>query len=764
MSKFKFPILAKPSGVTLEKHRCNVVSEGVLLLNQRPFVVEKYKQRIGKDLSRRLSLVCQYHDDGKKNEKWQNACQKDYEVFLEWQRRHKGAFKDYSKQNIDKAGKNIRLAGVRHEWKSLLLNVDKNMSILLQAAIAAHHGKLGFSFEQRWINEGVGNFWKDFQRESNSKSEALELGELAKVQYEFSAVRGLLQLADHRASAKEENDFVPDYTAFKYQFPFSSKRGVQKLVEKHWEEDLLLVRAPTGAGKTDASLLWASLQITNKRADRLIIAMPTRFTSNALSISVAENLSDTGLYHSSAWFNKFQNKIENGEIERQKAEKIHEFAHLLETPVTVCTIDHLLMALTLTREEHHLITFNLANSCLVIDEADFYDEFTQANILVLLEVIKSWSVPVLLMSASLPESILIEYKNIGYSVKEIIEDKSDNSRIRFEIKDICEYEKPSDISNLLTLMAERGNGIVYVNTVDKAILYYNWFQEYNNNAVEKINITLYHSRFTEPDKERKEKKIIQMLGREAWEKNNACGISIMTQIGEMSINISADMMITEVCPIDRLIQRAGRMCRFDKSKVGELYVVVPKKDDRLYPAPYGSFDLHAKSWSSCESLLKTIQFLKKKSYSAEELVDLLNAVYGHKIKYSPKSIENANNLKSYFTMNWLINPQQKSAKDDDSVNFWRSRDIMPQDTVFIQKPDSRLFLNYLEFQNWKIYNSVELPIYIIHNGMKQHKIDIINIKIKDEEMNIYVIREGFYGSELGAVFIEERNCIENQIL
>ena len=95
MPNFKIPILAKPSGVTLEQHKLNVVSEGMLLLEHRPFVAEKYEQRVGRSLSRRLKLVCQYHDDGKMNEKWQNACRKDHEAFLEWQKRHKGTFRDY---------------------------------------------------------------------------------------------------------------------------------------------------------------------------------------------------------------------------------------------------------------------------------------------------------------------------------------------------------------------------------------------------------------------------------------------------------------------------------------------------------------------------------------------------------------------------------------------------------------------------------------------------------------------------------------------
>src|SRR5690606_19833344 len=236
---------------------------------------------------------------------------------------------------------------------------------------------------------------------------------------------------------------------------------------------------------------------------------------NALSISVAENLSKIGLYHSSAWFNVLQGKIETGKMSRTDASKEHEFARLLQTPVTVCTIDHLLMALTLTREDHHLITFNLANSCLVIDEADFYDNFTQANILVLLEMLKYWNVPILLMSASLPDSVLSDYQKIGYPVTEIKEDNIDQkeySRSRFEIKSTVTCELPSDIENLLQNCLLKGNAIIYANTVDRAMEFLNWFEGKG------INTCLYHSRFTEPDKMEKEKTLIQMLGRDAWKR------------------------------------------------------------------------------------------------------------------------------------------------------------------------------------------------------------------------------------------------------
>jgi CRISPR-associated endonuclease/helicase Cas3 len=438
MRAYKFPALAKPSGITFEQHKLDVMSEGELMSQQMPFTFAKYQQRVGKDLSIRLMRVCKHHDVGKNHVKWQEACQKDYEDYLNWKKEHNGSFREYSDDEKNSAGKNIRVAGIRHELQSLWYALKINMPVVSQVAIAAHHGRLGYKFESRWKDEGLESFWKEFLRTSNDVSENCSLSEVADIQYEYAGPRGLLQLADHRASAKEDGEVVPDITQFKYEFPFASKRGVQKLIEKHWKEDLLLVRAPTGAGKTDASLLWASLQIMNHRAERMIIAMPTRFTSNALAVSVASSLSDTGLYHSSAWFNKFQDKVSNGEIDRNQALKIHEFARLLETPVTVCTIDHLLLSLTLTREDQQLITFNMANSCLVIDEADFYDEFTQLNILVLLEILKCWNVPILLMSASLPESVLYDYQKLGYEVNEIVEDTSDNERPRFRISDIRE--------------------------------------------------------------------------------------------------------------------------------------------------------------------------------------------------------------------------------------------------------------------------------------------------------------------------------------
>lgn len=743
---YKYPILAKPSGITLDQHSLDVMLEALILACALPISFEKYNTIIGKKLQDRLNAVCRHHDEGKVHESWQSACQADYDNYLSWHSKYpNSSFTDYVKAMGTKAGENIRKAGVRHEIKTLISNRLGGNKVL-QVAIAAHHGKLNQLFEERWNNEGGKDLWDSFSRLVWNTTDFVSA--IFK-QYEYSAVRALLQMADHRASAREDGDVPPPLTPFKYTFPHKDKRIVQQLVADHWQDDLLLLRAPTGAGKTDASLLWASLQIENKRAERMIIAMPTRFTSNALAINVAESLSDSGLYHSSAWYSKFENDVKNNSIERRKAEKLHEMARLLETPVTVCTIDHLLMALTLSREDHHIITFNLANSCLVIDEADFYDQFTQANINVLLKILRQWKVPVLLMSASLPQSVLPEYQALGYNVKEIVEDTSDKDKIRFEIKSIIDEQEPDDVQDLLEKMVETGKGIIYVNTVNKAFEFAEWFEKRGID-----DVIIYHSRFTEEDKKQKEQKLIDALGKEAWKTGNAHGIAIMTQIGEMSINISSDMMISEMCPIDRLAQRAGRLCRFDTKKIGELYILNPKKNNVSYPAPYGSFDKKTKLWVACDAYKKTIAKIDCQKYSAQNLVDILNEVYAEKQQYSPKASYNAKKLEESFMYNWLIGPKNVSEQDDLDTDFWQSRDIMPQDSVFVSKPENLHFAHWREFQEWKISNSIELPLYMIKQGIeKYHTIDSIEITIGyNDRQPIYVIREGFYDSNKGINF------------
>lgn len=754
---------ANGEDITVEEHTQNVVSEVRNVLAHHPFVAQKYARLTGgKNLAARAINAAEYHDEGKKCKKWQDACQKDNLIY----------------KQTGKDGRNLLTTGVRHEIESIKMLPALPLAPPVKISILAHHAKLGQHKHKQWEEDKEAR--EIWQWVNNLDVDSIPLrGDKFKIavqkNYEFAGVRSYLQLADHRASIIEGDNTVPDFIKFEYTFQHSSKRPVQELVEQHWNDKLLLLRAPTGAGKTDACLLWASKQISAGRADRLVIAMPTRFTSNALAIGVKESaqLSNTGLYHSSAWFKQFHEKAKQSPKDEHEAKTLHEFARLLETPVTVCTIDHLLIAQTHSKEDHHAITFNLAHSCVVIDEADFYDDFTQANIFELLRILNILDVPVLLMSASLPESSLRVYKQTGYDVDEIREDKSDLKRIRCRVESIQEYEALSGIENLLEKALDEPT-IVYANTVARAMEFYNWFEQ----RMPAEDVILYHSRFTEPDKVEKEDRLLQKLGKDAWKNGTAKGIAILTQIGEMSVNISARLMISELCPMDRLVQRAGRLTRFQpenfQSEIGHLFVLKPQKNEELYPAPYGTWQ-QGKGWTPVDALVETEKMLECKNYNAEDFVRLINQIYS---KTNLVEVSNQIRYQDLIKNNWLVLPKEEANEDNGTNQVWRSRNIIGQTEVFVcdpleyvkKNPQRRTlqeheqgvyFTNYKEFQAFKNQYVVGYPIYLIAKGKEKGNLYYREIWIGDnqkEPLKIWCADATCYNERIGLDIVSNEDA------
>lgn len=715
--------LAKPTGISLKEHTSNVIDESKNYIAVRSFVFEKYNRLIGATLQDSINKVCKYHDLGKKYSQWQNACKKEFDNY---------------RSTSKVSGKYLRDAKVRHEIYSAIFCQRNNITLSEEelTAILAHHGKLSVLHQDKWevwCNGTGKDLWKKCKQISN-RADKWNFSKVILESYKYDSLRAILQFADKRASAKEENELIAEYTSFNYSFnPDWIKRPVQQLAETFATDNLLLLRAPTGAGKTDAALLWAAKQIKElKRADRLIIALPTRFTSNALAVKISSAISETGVYHSTSKLLDTQSVLLNG------------FAKLLETPVTVCTIDHLLIVLSKTKEDHHLSSFNLANSCLVVDEADFYDAFTQANLLVLLEALCTLKVPVLLMSASLPESSLQLYQRSGYGVKDIKEDRTDYSRTRCNVVAQLDYENFDDVRDVL-VEATKQPSIIYVNTVDKAIKLKRWFTD----NFPRHEVILYHSRFTESDKQKKEDMLIESLGKKAWSESKAKGITILTQIGEMSVNISADYMVTDVCPIDRLVQRAGRLSRF-KNEAGNLKLLIPHQNGNLYPAPYGSFN--SGSWIANESLEKTLTLLQTGSYSAKDFVDLVNKVYENGLVFLDKATTNAKKFRELIKANWLILPGYELDEGKDSGN-WKTRDMTGQAVVLTLTPDEleqRYFKSYVDFEKLMNRFGISCPVYLVKKNLESGRLIINKVIITDDEEPVILLSsQNMYNSIYG---------------
>ncbi|PYS91672.1 MAG: CRISPR-associated protein Cas3 [Acidobacteria bacterium] len=797
------PVLAKPSrrGITLAAHTRRVRNEAARVASARPFVCQKYQQRTGEDLAALLDQSALWHDQGKRHVRWQKPCQEDY--------------RESVRTNKD-CGSRIRRAGFRHELASLkfMREANRDLPLMVRAAVAAHHSKLSHRHQKRWIDKDEPTFevfWSEFLRAASQFRIGVktDFERAINERYKFAGVRALLQLADRRVSAAEEGEILPPLETFRYEFPHKdaagnpSYRGVQKDVRKFWDEPFAVLRAPTGAGKTDAALLWAQHQVEQGRADRLVIAMPTRFTANALAITAAKNLSATGLYHSSALYTRTKDlyaprqtheeigadaplfecihgDFTIGEIERF-IDKEQELARKLETPVTVTTIDHLCIALTGTREDHHAIFFNLAHSCLVIDEADFYDDFTQQNIVMLLRALRALDVPVLLMSATVPESALEVYAESGLKAAKIHEDKANYEDTRLTLTRFSRLVlQPEDFSRLLRRALNGEPTIIYINTVRRAQELYHWFIKQikeDDVAIERDEIVLYHSRFTEPHKVNKEVKLLRLLGREAWKNGEARGVAILTQIGEISVNISANLMISELCPVDRLAQRTGRLARFEhtdgtKSK-GELFVVEPHRINKktglleLSPAPYGHYT-NGTGWEMNEALKRSRELIVEGDYSAKRFVDLTNEVYPVPEKLASHVFDNREALRKCAILNWLILPQEevRAENDDEHTKDWRSRDIPYQNTVYANFRTSgfdfdevdELPTTYRGRRRFELRHGVKCHAYEFAYAVKNDLLVKKTIEIRERDPEtVYLVPEKYYAEESGLLFTNDES-------
>jgi len=762
--------LAKSSGVPLREHIQNLLTQARDAFSQRSFVVEKYRLMTnGANFVEEVEKSARWHDIGKTDSQWQNACLADFAIWQSLSEVEKKSFR----------GPNIMRAGVRHEMASLEIAKKKNheLSMPVKASVAAHHGKLSRRHEQRWFDRpSFSEFWDEFNGVSAElptyHKETFDKTILKR--YQFDGVRSWLQLVDHRASAAEDKERLPVFQTFKYEFPYKNEFGnekfnpVQEKIKELWDEPFAILRAPTGAGKTDAALLWARRQVDMNRADRLIIAMPTRFTANALSIAVTQenfkNLGDAGLYHSSAWYQRTKGKKQLSIADKRFIDKEQDLARILETPLTVTTIDHLCICLTATRETHHATFFGLANSCVVIDEADFYDDFTQLNIVVLLRALRTLKVPVLLMSATVPDSAMELYRQSGFEVKKIHADESDYNRIRCHITRYKNAEEPEDIEELLQHTLDGEPTIIYANTVARAQDYYRWFKrrvEKSESKLQLEDVVLYHSRFIEPHKVEKENRLREMLGREAWENGKQRGVAILTQIGEISVNISADFMVSDLCPLDRLAQRVGRLSRFIerngemKFVAGKVFIIKPLKTDKngvtkFYPAPYGEYR-QKEGWQMSDALKKSDELLKDGEYSAKKFVDLVNELYPNLKESTSDALQNKKQLERLIVANWLILPcesvEEEAAEDSDHTKDWRSRDIPFQYTVFTGFEINGLDddfdppTNKAELREFEARYGVTLYAYEYHRARKEGKIEADNNALKFNIRGEIVTRE-----------------------
>jgi len=356
------------------------------------------------------------------------------------------------------------------------------------------------------------------------------------------------------------------------------------------EPSLTIIEAPMGMGKTEAAL-YLQDRFSTIGISGLYIGLPTQATANQMFQRVVEFLknqesevfTNLHLLHGKAMFSDEYQLLKSGNNSHYDNEGViadEWFTYRkrgLLSPYGVGTIDQALMSVIPTK--HFFVRlFGLAGKTVILDEVHAYDVYMStlldrmiswlhaigSSIVVLSATLTSHRRRELLNAYSIIDSNGIDcpYPRISWisgshsGVTEVptVEEK------RFALKWICE----NDI--LTTILASLSNGgcmAIICNTVRRSQDIYQWLA---SELIDRdIEIDLFHARFPFGDRKRKENSCLKTFGK--GERNTQKKtILVATQVIEQSLDLDFDNMITELAPVDLVLQRMGRLHRHARDR------------------------------------------------------------------------------------------------------------------------------------------------------------------------------------------------------
>lgn len=401
----------------------------------------------------------------------------------------------------------------------------------------------------------------------------------------------------------------PDPKTFEQVFewpPRPLQWAVAEAVADLSEPAILLVEAPMGEGKTEAAF-FAHLGLQRRFGHRgLYVAMPTMATGNAMFKRTlaflhgqgANRTLDLQLLHGTAQLNDaFQNlrpagihdpvaggTVRAGEwFTRKKRALLSEYG--------VGTVDQALLPILPVRHQFVRL-WGLANRVVVFDEIHAYDAYTGTLLFHLLCWLLALGSSVVLLSATLPPRVRrklaavvnaeLPEREAAYprlsvfrpGAAEQVHFAADPTR-RQTLR--LEGIEP-DLSAIRISLEERlvhgGMALALVNTVQRAQDLYGLFPdgeplENNGQRIGKrlsdgTEVLLFHARFPADRRQQREDRVLEIFG-EGGEHRTGRKILIATQVAEQSLDLDFDLIVTDLAPIDLVLQRAGRLWRHGRT-------------------------------------------------------------------------------------------------------------------------------------------------------------------------------------------------------
>jgi len=465
----------------------------------------------------------------------------------------------------------------------------------------------------------------------------------------------------------EYSKFFKRITGFE-PYPFQ-----KKLFKEFWLGNDILLKAPTGSGKTWASILPFIFAYNQKAhtPKKLIYSLPLRTLANSLYHTVSNNsiIKNTGIKVS----------LQTGEFPNDK---------FFESDIIFTTIDQTLSAIlgfpySLSKRQANINAGAIIGSYLIFDEFHLLDPSrslaTSLNVLKVLKELSHFCI----MTATISDRSIKGINEFLKSVSITLDSNEfDLINILKNKKDIAVKHKELQSEDILK--EHKKKTIVICNTVEKAQRIYLDLKQKTD-----IEVICIHSRFFKKDRIEKEGKIIDTFGKNSGNIKEA--ILISTQVIEVGLDISCDTLHTEISPINSFLQRAGRCARFENEK-GKIFVYDVGEDKRqakLY-FPYEK--------ELCIDTMRELEKVKSLDYTTSERI--VNSVFAEKER---REIDNAKNFdSSRIKKSW--------EESDKGVGRELIRNIDSINIVLLKKSDG--------IHSMFDYDSISVNPHTLENKLK----------------------------------------------
>ena len=660
-----------------------------------------------------IGIACKLHDLGKMNYKFQEYIQKDYPINKELN----DLYNELNIRDIPHGVLSCCFIDIENLKKEFGFD-DEDIRVLATAIFNHHNRELLDNNKQRIefnrlnkiVNEdlkyNVEKYNEIYNKNLHCEYDGIDENmiknnDCKRKNYEFwlkfIVIKGMLNKIDYAASVcvynkekriyefginKDDFEMKADNSCEKVITKFKQKKyelkDCQKFMKDNKDKNIIVV-ASTGIGKTEGALLWAG-------DSKTFYTLPIKVSINAIYKRIwDENYYDKEkitILHSDAVSELMKEDADFGDA-MEKYDKSKKLSY----PFTVCTIDQLFYFVFKSLGTE-IFPATLKYSKIIIDEIQSYTPEITAFILYGLKVINDLGGQFCIMTATLPPIIkeLMERENIKFETPKIFikEDENGNSIKRHFIKFIGfkdEEEKDFNYDEILE-KAKNKKVLIICNTVKRSQDVYTKLKEKNK---ENVEINLLHSRFIFKDRKEKETKI------QDFASSNKFGIWISTQIVEASLDIDFDILYTDMCSADSLLQRMGRCYRNRIYEKDEPNIFIYDTKVGVGNGKNSVYDL--------ELYKRAVDFIKEydnKIFTEEQKLEYIEKVY------NTKELEKSDYLKSIYD-NYNILEKLSPAFIDKSqaADLFRAIDsvtVMPKEK-YLSKNVNNIINEYFEIKN-----------------------------------------------------------------